>query len=361
MKNPFDIIFMKKALKAAKTREDKNLPNPAVACLVVKKDKIISKAVHMGCGKPHAERAALEKAGREAAGSTLYVNLEPCCHYGRTPPCTEIIIKSKVKKVVYALQDPNELVCGKGCEELKKAGIEVLSGVCAEEAFEMNEKYFVARLYKRPFISLKAASTADGFVRDRNGVSKWITGNAARAFGRKLRSAHSAVAVGTNTVIEDNPNLTSGQKKHKEPLRVILDRQGRIPRESNVFKDENYVLFSSVKKGMPRTEILEGKKFSFPEILDMLYGKYSVFSLLVEGGPSLLSYLYNSNLFDRIYHFTSPFFLGEGLKMIDGKFTLEKHPLLIRKKVLSIEEDLLSVYSNSERKIKIGDSGCLQV
>lgn len=356
-----DVIFMKKVLKLARGRERKTMPNPSVACIVVKKDKIVSKSVHKGSGHPHAERIALEKAGRDAAGSTLYVNLEPCCHWGKTPPCTEKIIESKVKRVVYAIRDPNALVCGKGRSELEKAGIEVSAGVCAEEGFEINEHFFVSCLFERPFVSLKFATSADGFARDKNGSSKWITGEKARSYGRKLRALHVAVTAGTNTVLADNPFLTARLPMQIDPLRVIIDRVGKIPENSNVFLDENYIVFTSNENYPLKAELIEKDRFGISAMLEILYKKYNVRSLLVEGGPAFAASFVKNSLYDCVYHFIAPIFLGEGLGMMPTGFSLEEHPHLSRKAAQYFGEDLLVVYKNPLNRIKIAEDGCLQV
>ncbi|MBN1150127.1 bifunctional diaminohydroxyphosphoribosylaminopyrimidine deaminase/5-amino-6-(5-phosphoribosylamino)uracil reductase RibD [candidate division WOR-3 bacterium] len=355
-----DIIYIKKAIDIARGKDRAVAPNPTVACLLVKNDRIISKAFHKGQGTLHAERAALIKAGREAAGSTLYVNLEPCCHWGRNPPCTDIIIESKVKRVVYSLKDPNEEVNGKGAKQLQKAGIDVSSGICAEEAFDVNESYFVSRIFKRPLVSIKFATSADGFVRDRKGVSKWITGEKARHQGRRLRSLHAAVTVGTKTILEDDPQLTARILRQKDPLRVVLDKSLRIPGDKKIFADGNHIVFTSSERDLPKAEKLSPKDFNLKNILNILYCKHKIISLLVEGGPVLASSFIREELFDYVYHFIAPYFLGEGLKMSNELFSLEDRLNLARKRVQPLDEDFLIVYKNLRNKIKILEDGCLQ-
>jgi len=202
-----DILFLNKTLDMAEEFSGSTLPNPTVASLVVKNKKIVSSGVHRGPGSLHAERDALIKAGDCAEGATLYVNLEPCSHYGLTPPCTDLIIESGIKKVVFPLLDPNPSVNGRGKKILTDHGIKVVDSLLTGRAYKANEPFFIANVLKRPLISLKVASSLDGFVADHRGQSKWITSIKSREYVHNLRIAHQAILVGTNTIIEDNPLL----------------------------------------------------------------------------------------------------------------------------------------------------------
>ncbi|MCZ6514246.1 MAG: bifunctional diaminohydroxyphosphoribosylaminopyrimidine deaminase/5-amino-6-(5-phosphoribosylamino)uracil reductase RibD, partial [Acidobacteria bacterium] len=221
---------MEEALCLAGMARKSVLPNPRVGSLVVKKGKIVGRGTHKGPGRPHAEIVALRGAGRRARGATLYVTLEPCRHTGRTPPCTEAILAAEVKRVFYAVGDPNPLVKGKGARALRRAGIEVelVGGPVAREARKLNTAYFHFHKTGRPHITAKVATTLDGKIATAEGYSKWITDKNARAFARRLRGEHQAVLVGIETVLADNPRLTvrgkttSSSKKAAGPLQIVL-------------------------------------------------------------------------------------------------------------------------------------------
>lgn len=203
-----DQYFMELALRLARERKGLTHPNPTVGCVIVKDGKVIAQANHERAGLPHAEAKALSIAGESARGSTLYVTLEPCTHFGRTPPCVDAIIKAGVKRVVIATLDPNPLVSGKGVQRLKEAGIEVTVGVLEEEAKRLNEDFFTYITKGRPYITLKFAQSLDGSLATKDYHSKWISSEESRKYAHRLRAEASAVLVGINTVLRDNPSLT---------------------------------------------------------------------------------------------------------------------------------------------------------
>ncbi len=320
-----DEWFMKLALSEGYKGKGKTLPNPAVGAVVVKDGRVISTGYHQRAGLPHAERIALERAGKEAKGATLYVTLEPCNHYGRTPPCTEAIISAGIKRVVIGVRDPNPVASG-GIERLKRAGIEVEVGVLERECFELIEDFVFNLKSPRPFVSLKLASTLDGAIADKEGNSKWITGKEARAYVHKLRSYHNAVMVGIGTVLKDDPLLTVREYDvEKQPFAVVVDPSLRIPTNSKLVKErssELIVITSQSSLLSYKASILKdmGVKliptYGYEGVLDLeeaftdLKRDFSIYSLLCEGGSKLSSFLLREKLIDKLYLFYSPKILG---------------------------------------------------
>ncbi len=359
MYNEEDILFLNKTLDIAEEYSGKTLPNPAVASLVVKNKIIISTGIHRGPGSLHAERDALKKAGDRSKGSTLYVNLEPCAHYGLTPPCTDVIIKSGIKKVVFPLLDPNPSVNGRGKKILTDQGIEVVDSLLTERAYKINEPFFIANVLKRPLITLKIASSLDGFIADHRRQSKWITSLKSREYVHNLRVTHQAILVGTNTIIKDNPFLNLRYVGGKAPKRIILDRTGRISKKSNVFKDENYCVLTSNDKYYHNHIHMNLDDYSLFAILKVLVVDLKIYSLLVEGGSKMISSFVFKNSFDYLYHFLAPFLLGSGIKMINTSFSISEHPVLTREKTFFIENDIITKYKNGKSYIKLMGNQCL--
>ncbi len=320
-----DEWFMKVALREAYKAKGKTLPNPAVGAVVVKNGKVISTGYHERVGLPHAERVALEKAGKEAEGSTLYVTLEPCNHYGKTPPCTEKIIESKVKRVVIGVRDPNPIASG-GIERLREAGIEVEVGVLERECLELIDDFILNLKEDRPFISLKLALSLDGSIADRRGTSKWITGKEARTFVHKLRSYHSAVMVGIETVLKDNPLLNVREWEVKsQPKVVVIDGKLRIPLHSKLITEraKDLILITAQPSLLGyKAKILEELGVNLVPVFGMdgsldlksafktLKKEYSIYSLFCEGGGKLASSLLKGELIDKLYLFYAPKILG---------------------------------------------------
>ncbi|MFQ6090225.1 MAG: bifunctional diaminohydroxyphosphoribosylaminopyrimidine deaminase/5-amino-6-(5-phosphoribosylamino)uracil reductase RibD, partial [Candidatus Bipolaricaulia bacterium] len=226
-----DERFMRRALVLAQRGEGWTNPNPLVGAVVVNGGWIVGEGWHERFGGPHAEAQALEAAGQEAQGAELYVNLEPCVHWGKTPPCVERIIAASIKRVIIAARDPNPLVNGRGAAKLKQAGIEVAVGLLEEEAMKLNEPFFKFIEAGRPFVVLKLALSLDGKIATRTGDSRWISGERSRELVHRLRNKYMAVLVGITTILEDDPQLTVRLKaiRTKDPLRIILDSRGQIP------------------------------------------------------------------------------------------------------------------------------------
>ncbi len=324
-------FFMKRALKLAKEYKGYTHPNPAVGAVLVKDGKIIGEGAHKKAGDLHAERVAIQNAKENIEGSTLFVTLEPCCHYGKTPPCTEAIIDGRIKKVVVATLDPNPLVAGKGVDFLRKQGIEVEVGLLEEEAKELNEDFFVYIQENRPFVHLKFAQTIDGKIATRLGDSKWITGDEARKYAHILRKEAGAVMVGAGTALNDNPSLTVRHVKVlKQPKRILIDKYLDTPVGFNIFNDEaETILITSERANKEKLKELKKKenikifilplkneRFEIREILNLLKEE-GIIHILVEGGRGLITSFIKSGIFDKLSVFIAPKIIGEdGLSSI---------------------------------------------
>ena len=320
-----DIKFIKMAIKLSKKGYGFVNPNPLVGAVIVKKEKIIGKGYHEYFGGPHAEVNAIKNAKESVRGATIYVTLEPCNHYGKTPPCTEKIIKEGFTRVVIGMEDPNRLVSGKGIKKLKEAGIEVKQGILENEIRKLNEVYIKFITTNKPFCVLKTAMTLDGKISTYTGDSKWITNSKSRKFVHELRHRYSAIVVGVNTVIKDDPELTdrSNHQNKKHPLRVVVDSNGRTPLKAKVLnakiaktiiavtKNAGNDFINSVKEKecdvliCPEKENKVDLKFLFAEL-----SKLNIDSVLIEGGGTLNFSTLQENLIDKVYSFISPKIVG---------------------------------------------------
>lgn len=352
---------MSRALELAKQGEGWVNPNPLVGAVVVKNGKAIGEGYHRKFGQPHAEVNALEAAGEQAQGADLYVNLEPCSHYGKRPPCADRIIDSGIKRVFIGTRDPNPLVSGKGVDKLNEAGIEVIEGVLEKEAKRLNEIYFKFITTGRPFVLLKMAMTADGKIASRTGDSKWISSDKSRRVVHELRNRYSAVLVGINTVLKDDPvlNVRLEGREVKDPLRIVLDSKGRIPLEARVLNIESdtptiVAATEMLSKSEEKALIGRGAKVwrlgsrdgrvNLNELLERLAGE-GVDSLMVEGGGTVASGFLTEELVDKVMFFVAPKIVGgrEALTPVEGE-GLEKVKDALQLKDISIEmvgEDLI--------------------
>jgi diaminohydroxyphosphoribosylaminopyrimidine deaminase/5-amino-6-(5-phosphoribosylamino)uracil reductase len=330
MANAKDEYFMKLCLQLAEKGKGFVSPNPLVGAVIVKEGEIVGKGFHPRFGAPHAEVFALREAGEKARGATLYVNLEPCCHYGKTPPCTKAIIEAGIKRVVIGMIDPNPIVNGKGIEELREKGIEVEVGVLEEKARKLNEAYAKFIKERVPFVILKMAQSLDGKIATKSGESKWITGEKARRFVHKLRSECDAVLVGANTVLLDNPSLTA-HGMGRDPKRIVLDGKGRVPPEAEVFRSgvERFVFTtkfspSNWRKALEERGVgvivSEGEEVDIKGLLEEL-GKRGIASLLVEGGGETAGAFLEAGMVDKILFFVAPIIIGgrEAKTSVEGK------------------------------------------
>lgn len=316
-----DDFFMELALKqAAKGRPS---PNPYVGAVVVKNGKVISTGFHKRAGKAHAEIEALKRCN--AKNCVLYVTLEPCSHYGKTPPCVDVIIASGVRRVVYAMQDPNPIT--KGEEKLKKAGIEVKKNVLKEQAEKLNEVFIKAMKSIYPFVVVKTAMSLDGKIALGSGESKWITSKKAREYGRRLRDKYESILVGINTVLNDDPRLT-GVKR--DPLRILLDSKLKIPLNARALADSNVIIATSdmcSKKKKKQLEkngitvwVIGGKIVDLKNLLKKLR-KIGVTSVLIEGGAEVNFTAFKEGLVDKVFFFIAPKIIGgsTSLTPVGGK------------------------------------------
>jgi diaminohydroxyphosphoribosylaminopyrimidine deaminase / 5-amino-6-(5-phosphoribosylamino)uracil reductase len=318
-----DERWMRRALALAARGLGETNPNPVVGCVVVKGGRVVGEGWHERAGGPHAEIVALERAGRAARGATLYVNLEPCAHFGRTPPCAPRVAASGISRVVAAVRDPNPLVGGRGFTLLRRAGVSLHTGVLGEEAALLNERFLVSVRKARPFVLLKAALTLDGRIATAKGESKWITSPAQRLAARGLRRLHDAVAVGIGTVLADDPLLLPGPRVRRPFHRVVLDSRLRLPLESRLVKSAHRSpIWVLGHPGQPRRQrALEAKgvrvitdaraegQLDPRWVARALFGR-GLRSLMVEGGSELLGSFLAARLFDQIALFRAPLVLG---------------------------------------------------
>ncbi|MCX5802485.1 MAG: bifunctional diaminohydroxyphosphoribosylaminopyrimidine deaminase/5-amino-6-(5-phosphoribosylamino)uracil reductase RibD [Proteobacteria bacterium] len=329
--------YMRMVLSLARRGLGSTSPNPMVGAILVKGKRIVGKGYHKKAGLPHAEIIAINEAKEEARGSTLYVNLEPCVHVGRTPPCIHTIIKAGIKKVIISMLDPNPSVNGKGIEALKKAGIDVKVGLLEKEARRLNEAFIVYMEKKRPFFVMKAAVSLDGKIATKTCDSKWISNEESRRYVNKLRSEMDGIMVGINTVILDNPLLIPKVlRPKKHPVRIILDSKLRIPLTCDVVKtSEKYKtwIFTSEDSRIDKEaklksmglEIIripkdENGRVSLKHVNEELY-KREIVGVLVEGGGEINSGLLKEGFLDKILLFYAPMLIGGkgALSLIGGR------------------------------------------
>lgn len=312
--------LMQKCINLAKKSSGKNMPNPFVGAIVYDEEKkeIISSGYHHKYGEAHAEVNAIQAANRNTKGKTIIVNLEPCSHYGKTPPCADLIIKSGFKKVVVAMLDPNKKAAG-GIEKLKNAGIEVITGVLEQEARELNKVFIKNIETKKPYIMLKTATTLDGKIALQNGKSKWITNEKARNFVQKLRSEYQAIMSASGTILADNPQLNVRLKNKKSPIRIIFDPNNKIPLNYSVFKNDGnrIILINNSKNELPNHIEQIGFSGNYSDLFKKLY-EIGIYSIMVEAGCGFNSELLKSNEIDEINHFIAPKIFGNGLNFVDG-------------------------------------------
>jgi diaminohydroxyphosphoribosylaminopyrimidine deaminase/5-amino-6-(5-phosphoribosylamino)uracil reductase len=310
--------FMQRALQLAALGGRDVMPNPMVGAVVVVDEQIIAEGYHRRCGGPHAEVFAIESIanGPLLERATLYVSLEPCSHFGKTPPCADLIVRSKIPTVVVGSRDPFPEVSGRGIQKLRDAGITVIEDVCRDECIMLNRRFMLAHHEKRPYVVLKWAQTADGYIARTDGTSKWISSDASRTTTHQWRSKEMAVLVGTNTARIDNPELTVRHVTGENPLRVVLDRALSLPKSLFLFDDsaETIVLNAATneRKGRTLYKTFNQKNPLTQALLDALYEE-SVVSVIVEGGSKLLSSFIEAELWDEARIFVSPTIFTEGV------------------------------------------------
>jgi diaminohydroxyphosphoribosylaminopyrimidine deaminase / 5-amino-6-(5-phosphoribosylamino)uracil reductase len=314
--------YMALAINLAKAAEGQTSPNPQVGAVLVKEGQIVGMGAHLKAGEPHAEVHAIRMAGEKANGATLYVTLEPCSHFGKTPPCSNLVIESGIRKVFVASVDPNPLVGGAGIKKMRESGIEVEVGLLEEEAIALNKVFFHYISTGLPYVTLKSATSLDGKVATVTGESKWITGEEARKDVHQFRHTQDAILVGVNTVITDNPSLTTRlETGGKNPIRVILDSNLRTPLKSGVIHDQaaKTIIVTGAGAEPERAkqfeeqgiEIikLETEKVGIKEMLEKL-GERGITSLYVEGGAEVHGSFLREKAFQRVITYIAPKLIG---------------------------------------------------
>ncbi len=316
-----DTFFMERALQLAAQGLGRTRPNPVVGAVVVRDDSIVAEGWHQQAGQPHAEAVALQQAGSKAIGSTLYVNLEPCCHHGRTPPCAPAVVEAKVDRVVIGMLDPDPRVAGKGAESLRQAGltVEMADPDSQRRCLEMNRFYLRRLVSGRPFVTLKMAASLDGKIAPRTRHSQWITGPEARRWAHRQRDCHDAVMVGIGTVEADDPRLTTRDPAGRTPVKVVADSKGRLPLKARLLEQaEEGVIVLTTSQG---AQALADRDLDLV-VADGLDGRVDLAvalsqlaerglsSILVEGGSELNFSLLEAGLVDRVAAFLAPKLIG---------------------------------------------------
>ncbi|MFL3008881.1 MAG: bifunctional diaminohydroxyphosphoribosylaminopyrimidine deaminase/5-amino-6-(5-phosphoribosylamino)uracil reductase RibD [Candidatus Neomarinimicrobiota bacterium] len=330
-----DKDFMLEAIKLASQANSDVYPNPKVGCLIVQNNKILSQSNTSKYGSHHAEKNALRSIDEHEKNLTMYVTMEPCHHYGKTPPCTDLIKYKQFDRVVIAETDPSA-TAGGGAEFLKENNIKVDIGICSKEARELNPKFYTFHEKKRPYVVLKYASSLDGYIALKNGKSKWITSQESRSSNHEVRSECDAILVGRKTVEMDNPNLTS-HGKGKDPRIILIDRDQKIDRKSNIFKGVQEVIV------FDREQIGEGQINNVEYILKRLY-EMNIQSLLVEGGGITITSFLKSGIFDEINAYVAPKFFGQGIPLFQDIGSLENIHKLRLDRIKKLGNDIQIIY-----------------
>lgn len=357
----YDEKYMRLAMQLAGNAIGRTSPNPLVGAVIVKDNRVVGCGWHRKAGTPHAEVHALNQAGELAQGADVYVTLEPCAHYGKTPPCAKALVEAKVKNVYGGLLDVNPKVAGKGFKILEDAGIHVEYGFLQDELRKQNEVFFKWIEHKKPFVVLKAAMTLDGKIATATGQSKWITNETSRAYGYKLRDIYDGIMVGINTVIEDNPMLTARVDGGKNPIRIVVDSSLKIDINANVVQDKSAKTIVATTDKADKDKILklqaqdvdvivvdkdENDKVDIEKLLDIL-GQQNICSILVEGGATLSGSFVAKKLIDKVYFFIAPKIVGgkEAKTPVAGTGILNLQEALALKDIQfeKLEEDILII------------------
>ena len=352
-----DQKYMKMALKLAEKGKGRVSPNPLVGAVIVRKDQVVGQGYHARYGDQHAETKALLDAGAEANGATIYVNLEPCCHHGQTPPCVEDIIKAGISRAVISVKDPNPLVNGKSIAILKQEGIDVKLGVLEKAALKLNEYFFKYITTGTPFVILKCGMSLDGKVATKTGESRWVTSETSRQFVHHLRNEIDATLVGIETILRDNPRLTTRLKNSqgRDPVRVVIDSLLRIPIRMRIFTQESdagNIIITTLNAPMDRIKKIEGaggrvlfvkpkgkNRVDMQAMVNEL-GKSQITSLLIEGGPGINASAIREGIVDKVIMFIAP-------KIIGGK----QAPGAIQGEGIARLEEAIKIYDIKAKKL----------
>ena len=376
-------FYMRRALELAKRAEGETSPNPMVGCVILDEAGcIVGEGWHQKAGAPHAEINALaDMKVKNAVGHTAYVSLEPCSHWGRTGPCCEALIQAGIRRVVAAMEDPNPKVSGQGFRRLREAGVEVITGVCEQEAKRLNEQFLLWVTQRRPFVSLKFAETLDGKLATSAGDSHYITGQEAHVYSHYLRKTHDGILVGIGTVMNDDPELTTRLVEGRNPVRIVLDTRARIPLSAKVLQNDTKTLLitgpqvtEETCRNLQKLKNVEmiplpcaDGKIDLNCLMNALYAQ-GLTSVLVEGGSEVLGAFLDAGIADRVYAFIAP-------KLAGGKMALPSiggNGISVLSRCASVMEPELAVLGNDwlitgriaftrEDDIsKTGDRICLQ-
>jgi len=341
-------IYIQRCLELAQNGLGSTYPNPMVGSVIVHRGKIIGEGWHQKAGEPHAEVNAINSVKNKSllTKSTIYVSLEPCSHFGKTPPCSDLIIQHKIPTVIIGTVDPNDKVAGKGIEKLQKAGIKVKVGVLEKECRELNKRFFTFHTKKRPYIILKWAESADGFLSSLNKKEQkpvWITNVYARQLVHKWRTEEQAILVGTKTVLDDNPQLNARDWFGKNPIRIILDRSGKISEDYAVKKGSQKSIILTEQEILTKDEncIYENLIFGeqLPEKISNLLYQYQIQSVIVEGGRQTLQSFIDDDLWDEARIFKGNIILHQGTKA-----PILKGEIVVKQK--SIKDELIIIKSH---------------
>jgi diaminohydroxyphosphoribosylaminopyrimidine deaminase / 5-amino-6-(5-phosphoribosylamino)uracil reductase len=336
-----DELYMLRALELASLGRGLVSPNPMVGCVIVKNNHVIAEGWHEKYGGPHAEVNAINSIENKSLleGATLYVNLEPCAHHGKTPPCADLILKYPIKRVVICNIDPNPLVSGKGVEKLIEGGKEVVMGVLEEKGTELNKRFFSFIEKKRPYIMLKWAETSDGFIAHENYDSKWISGELSRKLVHKWRAEEDAIMVGTNTALYDNPQLNVRDWSGRNPTRILIDKDLQVPEGAHLFDGTQTTICYNFKRQEVKNLVefvkLDPTEDLMKNILEDMYDR-KIQSVIVEGGAKLLSSIIKAGMWDEARIFRSKHEFGSGIEAPS-----------VRGKLMSVDkigEDEMMVY-----------------
>ncbi|MBN1543282.1 bifunctional diaminohydroxyphosphoribosylaminopyrimidine deaminase/5-amino-6-(5-phosphoribosylamino)uracil reductase RibD [candidate division KSB1 bacterium] len=349
---------MKRALALAEKGRGQVSPNPLVGAIIVKEGSIVAEGYHEKYGEAHAEINALRQAGDEAAGATMYVNLEPCSHQGKTGPCTEALVRAGIARVVIAMRDPNPLVNGMGVTFLRSKGITVHEGVLEQKSRELNRGFIQVQSTGRPYLSLKIAQTLDGRIATSTGHSKWITAEPSRKMAHKIRATHDAILVGIGTLLTDDPRLTVRYSRGTSPHRIVLDSQLRVPLDAKVLSAglaPNTLLITTDAASKEKITRIEERGASvkilprddrgwaaLPAVWEFLVQR-GVTSILIEGGSTVQTECIKGGFANRLYLFIAPKILGSGIDAIGdlGIRNINSALQLVNVSIRRLDEDFL--------------------
>ena len=324
-----DQLWMQRAIELARLGQYSTKPNPNVGCVIVKNGQLVGEGFHPKAGQPHAEVFAMRQAGEQAKGATAYVTLEPCAHYGRTPPCAKGLVEAGIAKVIVACPDPNPLVAGKGVQILKEAGIDVSVGICEQEAEKLNLGFLKTMATGMPYVRLKVASSLDGRTAMASGESKWITGSEARQDVQHWRAISGVVITGIETVLADDCQLNVRQLNGiadistiVQPKRLVLDRQGRLPLTAKILQQpETLMVMGPFRQELADLGVLQLPVQPLKDLLQTLSTQYQIYDVLVEAGATLSTAFLQAQLVDEMISYVAPTFLGQTARaMFNAEF-----------------------------------------